>query len=69
MANTTLRTPLGGRVKTSLCSSGGMVEWIGSTHSRSADELIDLTNSSWSVVISFIPGKKTRIAEDVVSVP
>ena len=69
VARTTFLVPLGGLVKTSRCSSGGIVEWIGRTQSLAGDprKAGDANNNSCTVVISFIPGRNTRMAELVVS--
>ena len=68
VANTTFRTPFGGRVKTRRCSSGGIVKCMGRTLSRSAGNVIDFTSNYRSVVMSLIPGRKTRMAKEVVSI-
>mmetsp|Transcript_14939 Transcript_14939/g.48466 ORF Transcript_14939/g.48466 Transcript_14939/m.48466 type:complete len:386 (+) Transcript_14939:305-1462(+) len=64
VASTTLRTPAGGRSNTRRWSSGGSVEWSGSSHARcgSAEKRGVASSASCTAWISLKPGKKTSTA-------
>mmetsp|Transcript_40604 Transcript_40604/g.131456 ORF Transcript_40604/g.131456 Transcript_40604/m.131456 type:complete len:220 (+) Transcript_40604:765-1424(+) len=64
VASTTLRTPAGGRSNTRRWSSGGSVEWSGSSHARcgSAEKRSVASSASCTAWISLKPGKKTSTA-------